>query len=333
MKIKVDTLELKSVLNKIDKLKLCDTDLISIKVDGFKHAEFKACNYISRLQMSITVLKVETIEDGATLIPYYLIKMLAQQNAKAVTISDEELSWDNGNIKILQEQQNDNFKTLNIKDGDELFFIYEEELYRLLNNVASSSGIDVKSPITLTPELTKILLRTLDKKSKRIVHFALDNTCKYLKIRIGFEVIIAKLLEDEYIKYESIIPKDFNYSFTIENPKEFLNKLKSMYGLSSCYRKLLRIKLTDGCLQIQDKSQMAIINNSVKIENVKSNKVIPFEIAVNPYYLYKPLNKYEGAITVKFTNSVSPIVITDEDKNLDLILPVRMGMEEGNKHE
>lgn len=367
MKIKVDTLELKDLLNKISKLKIDSMDLISITVDGFKHALFKACNYCDRLEMSITLLKVQAIEDGTALIPYYLLEMLAQQNTKVVTISTKELSWSNGNIEILQEQEDNNFKTLNIKDGDELFFIYEEELYRVLKNVsysaakdntrpvlkgvnfkgnkivaidgyvmaiAESDGVDIKTPITLTQDLTKLLLRILDKKSKRIVHFVLDKTGKYVKIKIGFEIITSKIIENEYVKYEDILPEDFNYRFTIENPKELLSKLKSMYGLAYGYHKLLRIKLTDDQLQIQDRNKMAIINSSVRITNVDSNKPLPFEIAVNPYYLYKPLNKYKGSITVKFTTPISPIVITDEDKNLDLVLPVRMAdMEEGDLND
>lgn len=365
MKIKVDTLELKSVLNKIDKLKLNNTDLISVSVDGFKHALFKACNYCDRLEMSITLLKVQAIEDGTVLIPYYLVKMLAQQGTKSVTISDKELAWDNGTIEIIQEQKSNDFKTLNIKDSDELFFIYEEELYRVLKNVSysaakdnrkpilmgvnfkgnkvtaidgyrmticESDGIDVKIPITLTPELVKVLLRVLDKKSKRIVHFILDKTGKYVKIRVSFEVITAKLLEDEYIKYENIIPKDFNYSFVIENPKEFLNKVKAMYNYNSMKQKILMLELTEGKLKIQNNTQIAAINQNLSVKNVTGTK-FPFHIAVNPKYLYDPLKKNGGEITIKFIDSIAPIIITG-DKDLDLVLPIRMAdMEEGESDD
>jgi DNA polymerase III subunit beta len=48
-----------------------------------------------------------------------------------------------------------------------------------------------------------------------------------------------------------------------------------------------------------------------------------FRIAVNPKYLIEAASAYDGQVDFKMTNAVSPIVITQDGENLELVLPVR----------
>lgn len=49
-----------------------------------------------------------------------------------------------------------------------------------------------------------------------------------------------------------------------------------------------------------------------------------FNIVVNKEYLREVLSTYTGRVYMKMNTHVSPIIITKDDKNLDLILPIRI---------
>jgi len=49
-----------------------------------------------------------------------------------------------------------------------------------------------------------------------------------------------------------------------------------------------------------------------------------FSIGFNPKYIEEALNNYEGKINFKMDSCVSPVVITQDNKNLDLVLPMRI---------
>jgi hypothetical protein len=49
-----------------------------------------------------------------------------------------------------------------------------------------------------------------------------------------------------------------------------------------------------------------------------------FQIACNSKYFIEGLETYKDCIELKMSSSVSPIVITEDNENLELILPIRI---------
>lgn len=356
MKIIINASELKDVLNKANKLKLNENEdkLISIKTSKLNRVEFKICNHISNMQIDMTLIDVQILEQGAAVIPYELINILAYQNGEEFTITDDELRYADGYIKVLEK--NTKFEDLGVKGYKQLCYMHEDELYRLIKNVsyctandetrpiltginfnknkvaaidgyrlavAQSNEFNINKSITLSQDLIKFLNKILNKKSKQILTFFLDKTGKYIRISLGMTIVTSKLMEGDFISFDDIIPKESTCKFKID-AREFNNKLKVMCKTDFAHANILKMILNNSNIEIIKRLELAVMSNKINVSEFEGNKV-PFKIAANPVYLRQALNKYDSPV-IKFINDTSPILISDS-KNLDLILPIRLDKE------
>lgn len=191
--------------------------------------------------------------------------------------------------------------------------------YRLAlrsKRIESDSSINAVIPGKTLNEVSKIL-QDDDKNvsitfTKNQVLFDFDNTR-----------IFSTLLQGEFIKYNSIIPEEFNLKVTVKRD-EILNSIEraSLIGKEGDTN-LVKFNIKDDTLLITSNSQMGNVKEELSI--ILQGQ--PLVIAFNSKYLIDIFKIMEDEeITMELSTSVSPCVI--RNKNNDdctyLILPVRL---------
>ena len=141
------------------------------------------------------------------------------------------------------------------------------------------------------------------------------------------EKFVFNVLQGSYINYKSLIPSEFNLMATLEAKKiiesiKLLNK--NHYVILDVNKDIIDIK--DVYYFRKDKQSMpeavtgTIVNNFMNCITKGENK----KIAFNNTYLKESLKNYKEKIDIKIINGVSPMIVTDNKKKLDLVLPVRL---------
>lgn len=174
--------------------------------------------------------------------------------------------------------------------------------------VRKSNEINVEE--TLLPGK---LIKTYKKIKSKVNEVTILETENRVALKVGNIVIVVTKLLGDYIKYKSVIPTEFSRQAEI-NSKELLSILKSYkkvdYVILNFTEEELKVTAKNETLTIEDK-----LDCKFKGENL--------EIAFNHKYLMETIKHYEN-LTMKFTYSVGPMIITDDESKLDVLLPVRI---------
>lgn len=127
--------------------------------------------------------------------------------------------------------------------------------------------------------------------------------------------ISSRLLEGKYINYKSLIPEEFK-SIAHINSQELLGVIKSNKEI------LVKLDVNGEGLFVTSWNSGLRVTDEIHIE-LEGEEL---EIAFNPKYLEDALKFYTDKTALKFNSSISPLVISNVLDNLDLILPVRLGI-------
>lgn len=182
--------------------------------------------------------------------------------------------------------------------------------------ISSNENIHAVIPGKTLNEVSKILG---DDDTKVNITF----TPNHILFSLGNTRIISRLLEGEFIKYESIIPKEYKLKVEVDR-SEILNAIDraSLVGREG-NTNLVKLKIEGNNLIITSNSQLGQSREEVPIllegENLK--------IGFNSKYLidvFKIMD--EETIIMELSSSISPCVIKNkENKNCSyLLLPVRI---------
>lgn len=185
-----------------------------------------------------------------------------------------------------------------------------------------SESMDCKSnkesviPGKTLNEVSKILKDTDD-----VVQITF--TKNHILFNFGNTKVISRLLEGDFIKYESIIPKEHNLKVTV-NRNEILGCIeRASLMAKDGNTNLVKFDISDDTLVVTSNSQLGKAREEVQIilqgEGIK--------IAFNSKYLIDVFKTMEEEnITMEFTSTVSPCVIRnqDSDNSVYLLLPVRV---------
>lgn len=352
MEVNIVTDELKNIINKITYKGIADSQK-SLLIETCKdNVECFVCNPVYAIELKMTI-PADIIEEGRTLIPNSLFKVIQAINADAIIITDNGIEYGENTIKYVPIDTREFIKVDKDKRKNLLFSIPEKELYGLIkstfyavaidetrpiltglnfnkNNVAALDGyrlavseskeFNIDGSITLSCQTIKALLKILDKKSDDIVNFYITQNQDFIIIEINNITVTAHLLDGNYIKYDSIIPEDHDYEIEID-VKELLKKLKFMFELKKSVPEIVRLTIDHTQLYIENNNSSADIKDSIGI-NVIEHGYLPFSIAFNPLYLRDALKKCNVLAIMQFSTSVSPALIK-ANNNLDLVLPIR----------
>lgn len=165
-------------------------------------------------------------------------------------------------------------------------------------------------------EVSKILKDTDD-------NVQITFTKNHILFNFGNTKVISRLLEGDFIKYESIIPKEHNLKITV-NKNEILDCIeRASLMAKDGNTNLVKFDISDDTLVVTSNSQLGKAREEVQIilqgEGLK--------IAFNSKYLIDALKIMDDEnITMEFTSSVSPCVIRNQENSnsVYLLLPVRV---------
>lgn len=191
--------------------------------------------------------------------------------------------------------------------------------YRLAlrsNSIDNENTINAVIPGKTLNEVAKILSE--DDENVNITF-----TPNHILFNLGQTKIISRLLEGEFIRYNSIIPEEYNLK-VIAKRGELLNCIEraSLMGKEG-NTNLVKFDIKDDTLIITSNSQLGKVREELNII-LQGDEL---QIAFNSKYLIDALKIIdEEEIVLEFSSSVSPCIIknTENTKYTYLVLPVRL---------
>ncbi|AKA71248.1 DNA polymerase III subunit beta [Clostridium scatologenes] len=148
-------------------------------------------------------------------------------------------------------------------------------------------------------------------------------TPNHILFSIGETKIISRLLEGEFIKYNSIIPEEYNLKI-IAKRIVLLNSIEraSLMGKDG-NTNLIKFDIEDENMVITSNSQLGMVREELNI--ILQGE--PLQIAFNSKYLIDVLKiMEEDEVVIELSSSVSPCIIKNKNTNncTYLVLPVRL---------
>ncbi|GAA0178231.1 DNA polymerase III subunit beta [Clostridium sediminicola] len=148
-------------------------------------------------------------------------------------------------------------------------------------------------------------------------------TENHILFNLGETKIISRLLEGEFIKYDSIIPKEYNSKVTVKR-SELLNCIeRASLVAKDGNTNLIKFNINNENIIITSNSQLGMVREELNII-LQGDEL---EIAFNSKYLIDVLKIIdEDEISLEFSSSVSPCLIknNNDTKFTYLVLPVRL---------
>lgn len=148
-------------------------------------------------------------------------------------------------------------------------------------------------------------------------------TPNHILFNLSETKIISRLLEGEFIKYNSIIPEEFNLKL-IAKRGELLHCIeRASLMAKDSNTNLIKLSMEDENIVITSNSQLGMVREEMSI--ILQGQSL--QIAFNSKYLIDVLKiMEEDEVIMEFSSSVSPCVI--KNKDIDnctyLVLPVRL---------
>ncbi len=135
--------------------------------------------------------------------------------------------------------------------------------------------------------------------------------------------IISRLLEGEFIKYNSIIPEEYNLKITVKRTVLLNSIERASLMAKEGNTNLVKLDIEDETMVITSNSQLGMVREELNI--ILQGE--PLQIAFNSKYLIDVLKIMdEDEIVMEFSSSVSPCIM--KNKNINnctyLVLPVRL---------
>jgi DNA polymerase-3 subunit beta len=191
--------------------------------------------------------------------------------------------------------------------------------YRL---ALKSEGVDTESLINAVipgktlSEVSKILEET---ETEVDITFASN----HILFNLGKTKIISRLLEGDFIKYESLIPQEYNLKITAKR-SELLNCIeRASLMAKEGNTNLIKLNIKDDNIVITSNSQLGKVREELYVFLQGDS----LQIAFNSKYLIDVLKiMEEDEIIMEFTSGVSPCILKNKELNncTYLVVPVRL---------
>lgn len=145
----------------------------------------------------------------------------------------------------------------------------------------------------------------------------------HIKLEIGSTKLISRLLDGEYVNYQSILPKLFTTKVSI-NVKELADSAeRALLMAKEGKSNMIKFNFEGNAVNITANSEKGSINDEVEINLVGKG----IEIAFNAKYILDVTKEIEDeTVYLNMNTSVTPCVITpiEGDKYYYMVLPVRL---------
>lgn len=181
--------------------------------------------------------------------------------------------------------------------------------------IDNNEDINIIIPARTLNELNKILKETDD-----LIEIYLTNN--FIMINVNNDKIVLKLLQGDFIKYDSIIPREYKLS-VIVSKYELINGLeRSTLLTKDKNNNLVKMEIREDKLVLKSHSSFG----QLKEEIVIKKDGIDLDIAFNSRYLVDAVKSIEeDEIEIKFNNNITPCIIkgNKSDSSKYMVLPVR----------
>ncbi len=195
------------------------------------------------------------------------------------------------------------------------------DLYRVALkkiNIISNVDCHLVVPAKALHELLKIISN--DAKNSQI---SIYKTNKYIKYAVDDTVLIARLLEGEFINYQQIMPTEYKTKIICSKNELYHAIDRAALIANQSKNTSLLFDIADDYLNISSNTENGSVKERVKIE-LEGPKL---KIGFNPKYWLDVLKVIEqDNIVIEMTTNTSPCIIKPEsDQNYTyLLLPIRI---------
>lgn len=179
------------------------------------------------------------------------------------------------------------------------------------------SNISVVIPGKTLNEISKLL--SSDEQETVSVYF----TDKHILFELGDSIIVSRLLEGEFPKYEQIFSTDYETLITL-NRKNLLMCIERAALIARESKKSpIKFHIKERTMSITSNTELGNVHEEIDI--VREGQGL--EIAFNPRYLIESLKVIDDEeISLQFTTTFNPCIIRKSDSEYYkyLILPIRL---------
>lgn len=146
---------------------------------------------------------------------------------------------------------------------------------------------------------------------------------RHIMFEINGYTIISRLLEGEFMKYESIIPQSFNTTVRAKT-KDLIDSIERVaLIITDRFKAPLKLEFNDNELRISTATALGTANDKLEV-SVDGNDI---DIGIQSRYILDALRaSEENEILIDMVNATAPVCIfpTTGESFLYLILPVRL---------
>lgn len=146
---------------------------------------------------------------------------------------------------------------------------------------------------------------------------------RHILFEIGGYTVISRLLEGEFMKYESIIPQSFNTSVRVKT-RDFIDSIERVsLIITDRFKAPLKLDFSDDEIRISTSTALGTASDKLD-SSIDGNSI---EIGIQSRYILDALRaSEEEEVLVNMVTPTSPVCIfpTTGDSFLYLILPVRL---------
>ena len=221
------------------------------------------------------------------------------------------------NVAVDEARQSLRGVCLNVKD-DEVEAVASDG-YRLALAKAQINNNGVIDKIVVPSKSMNELARLIDEGEETITVFVEKN---YIMVDLFHTKIVTRLIGEDYINYEKIIPGVFTTSVTVDK-KLFENAIDRVSLINRAEKKsYVKMEIKEDTLALNAHSEDGEINEKVTIGLKGKDLTIGF----NSKYIIDCMHAIdEPFVTLNFTTSTAPGIIKGESERwLYLILPLRV---------
>ncbi len=184
-------------------------------------------------------------------------------------------------------------------------------------SIDTDTNIDAVVPAKALNEIIKIL----PEREDAYLNIYFDE--KSVMLELESCIIISRLLEGEFLKYEQIFTNEFKTKIEI-NKNNFLSSLERASIISRDNKKNpVKLEIKENILEITSNTEFSDFSEELKIDLEGED----LKIAFNPRYLIEALKAIEDEVVyIEFMSSLSPCIIKsiNHDNYKYLILPLKI---------
>ena len=248
--------------------------------------------------------KIEKSEDGSFIeLTQKDFKEIVEKTAFACSTDDARPI-----LKGCLFEINDNLLTAVALDGFRMAVVKKQ--------VLSNQNIKAVIPARALNEI----IRLLDKDENTIKIYIQKNS---LFVEVENTVLMSRLIEGEFVKYNHILPTNFENKITV-NRQALLTSIEraSIVARNDRYN-VIKFDIKEDMMAICAKSEIGVVNENVSVMLTGKDLVIAFNGKFISEYLKIIDDEF---ITINLNTPIDPCTITavGKESSLYLVLPVRI---------